>query len=66
MSRQRRDDPRKTGQSGSKRYRSGLPGHHDPTAGIGGAAPAQSALTLRLALAVFGLFSCAALAIWLS
>lgn len=29
--------------------------HHDPTAGIGGAPPAQSALTLRLVLATFGL-----------
>ena len=31
------------------------PGYHDPLAGIGGAAPAQSALTLRLVLAVIGL-----------
>jgi hypothetical protein len=36
-------------------YARGLPGHHDPTAGLGGAAPAQSALTLRLVLATFGL-----------
>ena len=36
----------------------GLPGHHDPTAGIGGAAPVQSALTLRLVLAAFGLVVC--------
>jgi hypothetical protein len=48
-----------------KRYRRGLPGYHDPTAGIGGAAPASSALTLRLYLAIFGLVTCAALAIWL-
>jgi hypothetical protein len=47
------------------RYRTGLPGYHDPTAGIGGAAPASSALTLRLWLALFGLFTCTALAIWL-
>ena len=47
------------------RYRKGLPGYHDPTAGIGGAAPASSALTLRLVLAVFGVFTCTALAIWL-
>ena len=47
------------------RYRKGLPGYHDPTAGIGGAAPASSALTLRLCLAVLGFFACAALAIWL-
>lgn len=31
------------------------PGYHDPLAGIGGAAPAQSALTLRLVLAAVGL-----------
>jgi len=42
------------------RYQQGLPDHHDPTAGIGGAAPAQSALTLRLVLAVFGLLVCVA------
>jgi hypothetical protein len=36
-------------------YERGLPDHHDPTAGVGGARPAQSALTLRLVLAVFGL-----------
>ena len=41
-------------------YARGLPDHHDPTAGIGGAAPAQSALTLRLVLAVFGLVVCVA------
>jgi hypothetical protein len=46
-----------------EKYREGLPGYHDPTAGIGGAAPARSALTLRLYLALFGLLSCAALAI---
>jgi hypothetical protein len=47
------------------RYRRGLPGYHDPAAGIGGAAPAISALTLRLCLAVFGLVLCTSLAIWL-
>jgi hypothetical protein len=36
-------------------YERGLPDYHDPTAGFGGAAPARSALTLRLVLAVFGL-----------
>ena len=36
-------------------YERGLPDYHDPTAGFAGAAPAQSALTLRLVLAVFGL-----------
>jgi Flp pilus assembly protein TadB len=41
-------------------YQRGLPDHHDPTAGIGGAAPAQSALTLRLVLAAFGLVVCVA------
>ena len=39
-------------------YASGLPDHHDPTAGLMGAPPAQSALTLRLALAGFGLVTC--------
>jgi hypothetical protein len=39
-------------------YSKGLPDHHDPTAGIGGAPPAQSALTLRLVLAAFGLVFC--------
>ena len=42
-----------------------MPGYHDPTARIGGAPPASSALTLRLCLAVFGLLACIALAIWL-
>jgi hypothetical protein len=35
---------------------------HDPTAGIGGAPPARSALGLRLVLAVFGVIACSALA----
>jgi Family of unknown function (DUF6343) len=39
-------------------YEQGLPDHHDPTAGFAGAAPARSALTLRLFLAVFGLVVC--------
>ena len=34
------------------------PDYHDPTAGFGGAAPARSALTLRLVLASFGLILC--------
>lgn len=38
----------------------GLPDHHDPTAGFGGAPPAQSALTLRLVLATTGLVVCVA------
>lgn len=33
-------------------------GYHDPIAGIGGAAPARSALTLRFVLAVFGAVVC--------
>lgn len=41
-------------------YARGLPDHHDPTAGFAGAAPARSALTLRLILALFGLVVCAA------
>jgi hypothetical protein len=32
--------------------------YHDPTAGMAGAPPARSALTLRLILAVFGLITC--------
>lgn len=36
------------------------PNFHDPTAGLGGASPARSALTLRLWLAAFGLAVCAA------
>ncbi|TLW94374.1 hypothetical protein FFT09_00215 [Saccharomonospora piscinae] len=32
-------------------YARGLPDYHDPTAGFGGAAPAYSALTLRIVLA---------------
>jgi hypothetical protein len=34
--------------------------YHDPLAGIGGAPPAYSALTLRLVLAIFGLVTCIA------
>ncbi|MBD0323811.1 MAG: hypothetical protein ICV72_10555, partial [Aldersonia sp.] len=36
-------------------FERGLDDYHDPTAGFGGAAPARSALTLRLVLAAFGL-----------
>jgi hypothetical protein len=43
-----------------KDYEQGLPDYHDPTAGFAGAPPAQSALTLRLVLAVFGLVVCVA------
>jgi Flp pilus assembly protein TadB len=59
------DDGPGSGSDRRERFRKGLPGYHDPTAGIGGAAPAVSALTLRLCLAVFGLVICTALAIWL-
>lgn len=41
-------------------YSRGLPDYHDPLAGIGGAPPAQSALTARLVFAVFGLVSASA------
>jgi hypothetical protein len=53
------------GQRGRDRddYARGLPDHHDPTAGFGGAAPAQSALTLRLVLATFGLVICVVFAV---
>jgi len=53
--RPRRGHPRGRPNSDVSR---GRPDHHDPTAGIGGAAPAQSALTLRLGLAAFGLVVC--------
>ena len=49
-------------------YERGLPDHHDPTAGFGGAPPARSALTLRAWLAGFGLVVClvgAGLAVYL-
>ena len=41
-----------------KDFERGLPDHHDPTAGFAGAPPAQSALTLRLVLAVVALVAC--------
>ncbi|MCW2522114.1 MAG: hypothetical protein JWO63_449 [Frankiales bacterium] len=44
-------------------YSKGLPDYHDPLAGIGGAPPAYSALTLRLVLASFGFVFCAAAAV---
>ena len=46
----------------------GRDGYHDPFAGVGGAAPARSALTLRIVLATFGLLVCAggAIALWLA
>ncbi|TVT20559.1 hypothetical protein FNH05_34435 [Amycolatopsis rhizosphaerae] len=39
-------------------YERGLPGYHDPTSGYGGAAPAYSALTLRLVLSALGFVVC--------
>ena len=48
-------------------YERGLPDYHDPTAGFAGAPPAQSALTLRLILAGFGLVFCVAAGLgWLA
>lgn len=52
--------PRRPEQRDRPRAR---PDYHDPTAGLGGAPPAQSALTLRLVLAVFGLITCTAAAV---
>jgi hypothetical protein len=49
------DRPRRTRAD----YERGLPGYHDPTAGVGGSTPALSALTLRAVLAAFGLVFCA-------
>jgi hypothetical protein len=60
-----RDERQGNGSDPKGRYQRGLPGYHDPTAGIGGAAPATSALTLRLWLALFGFVICSAFAIWL-
>ena len=50
--------PREDHGGGPVDYSKGLPDHHDPTAGIGGAPPARSALTLRLVLAAFGVVVC--------
>ena len=55
------DNPRK--RRTREDYQRGLPGYHDPTAGFGGSSPALSALTLRAALAVFGLLFCAVAAV---
>jgi len=41
----------------------GRPDYHDPTAGIGGAAPAYSALTLRIVLASLGVLFGIAIAV---
>jgi hypothetical protein len=58
------EQPERRGQRRREDYEHGLPGYHDPTAGIGGAAPARSALTLRLWLAAFGLLFCAVAAVF--
>lgn len=63
------DDGRRSGDpDGTPRpdYAAGLPDHHDPTSGIGGAPPARSALTLRLLLAGFGLVVCTVAAVLLA
>jgi hypothetical protein len=44
----------------SSGHSSGHADYHDPLAGIGGAPPAYSALTLRMVLAIFGLLVCTA------
>ena len=59
MSQQENSRPERTRED----YERGLPGYHDPTAGFGGAAPAQSALTLRAVLAGFGLVFCTVAAV---
>jgi hypothetical protein len=51
--------PRSRARRTRKDYERGLPGYHDPTAGIGGSTPARNALTLRAVLAGFGLVFCA-------
>lgn len=50
-----RDVPDQGSSSSHEPTKHDRPGYHDPLAEIGGAAPAQSALTLRLFLAVVGL-----------
>ncbi|AXB41661.1 DUF6343 family protein [Amycolatopsis albispora] len=45
-------------------YERGLPDYHDPTAGYGGAAPAYSALTLRIVLASAAVVLCVAGAVF--
>jgi hypothetical protein len=42
----------------------GRPDYHNPLKGVAGAAPAYSALTLRLVLAGFGLVVSAIFAVW--
>ncbi len=51
-------------EDGKEKYERGLPDYHDPTSGWGGAAPARSALTLRLVLAIFGFVLGVGFTIW--
>lgn len=44
-------------QNDASRRGRGRPDYHDPTSGIGGAAPAYSALTLRIVLSSLGLLT---------
>lgn len=61
------DDDRLRGpDEGPRRAGTGRPDYHDPTAGIGGAPPSRSALTLRLLLAGFGFVLFLVAAIWLA
>jgi hypothetical protein len=57
-------DSRRDSQPARRAPTRGRPDYHDPTAGLGGAPPAYSALTLRLVLAAFGFLSCAGFAVW--
>lgn len=50
-----RDGPEQGSPGSNEHRKQDRPGYHDPLFEIGGAAPAQSPLTLRLVLAVFGL-----------
>lgn len=61
-----RQPPQQPAQGGHRSGSRARPDHHDPTAGIGGAPPAHSALTLRLVLAAFGLVVCSVGAVWTS
>ncbi|MBK1788121.1 DUF6343 family protein [Prauserella cavernicola] len=53
MERRQRHRPRSR-----EEYERGLPDYHDPTGGFGGAAPAYSALTLRIVLAAISVVLC--------
>lgn len=46
------------------RFEEGLPDYHDPTAGIGGAAPTYSALSLRMTLAIISLICAIAVGVF--